>query len=203
MKSGEEALSHPPSERPEDVAASRAPDPLDALARRAAEGDREAAQALLTAVAPRVLAIVRNILGPRHPDVDDALQETLIGLARSLPSWRGEGSILGYTSRIAVRSALHAARKARARDGRRGEEHAHAGPPEDGLTQRRRDIVRAMLEALPAEQAETLALRVCHGASLHEVAEVTGVPVNTVRSRVRLAKEALKRRFARFMEGDE
>jgi RNA polymerase sigma-70 factor (ECF subfamily) len=33
------------------------------------------------------------------------------------------------------------------------------------------------------------------GWSLEEVASATGVPVNTVRSRVRLAKEALRRRI--------
>jgi RNA polymerase sigma-70 factor (ECF subfamily) len=52
-----------------------------------------------------------------------------------------------------------------------------------------------LLEDLPEEQADVLALRVVLGLSLEEVAQATGAPLNTVRSRVRLAKEALRRRI--------
>jgi RNA polymerase sigma-70 factor (ECF subfamily) len=51
------------------------------------------------------------------------------------------------------------------------------------------------LEDLPEEQAEALTLRVVMGWSLEEVARASGAPVNTVRSRVRLAKEALRARI--------
>jgi RNA polymerase sigma-70 factor (ECF subfamily) len=61
--------------------------------------------------------------------------------------------------------------------------------------ERRRRAIRELLVELPEEQAETLALRVMLGWSLEEVASATGAPVNTVRSRVRLAKEALRRRI--------
>ena len=46
------------------------------------------------------------------------------------------------------------------------------------------------------EQAETLAMRVMLGWSREEIAEYTKAPVNTVRSRMRLAKEALRTRIA-------
>ena len=55
--------------------------------------------------------------------------------------------------------------------------------------------MRALLADLPEEQAEALALRVVLGWSLEEVARAYGIPTNTVRSRVRLAKEALRRRI--------
>jgi DNA-directed RNA polymerase specialized sigma24 family protein len=54
--------------------------------------------------------------------------------------------------------------------------------------------VRALLDDLPEEQAEALALRFMLGWSLIEISEASGAPVNTVRSRLRLAKEALRRR---------
>ena len=47
-------------------------------------------------------------------------------------------------------------------------------------------------DELPEEQAETFALRVVLDYSLEQVAAATGAPVNTVRSRVRLAREKLK-----------
>jgi RNA polymerase sigma-70 factor (ECF subfamily) len=55
--------------------------------------------------------------------------------------------------------------------------------------------LRTLLEELPEIQAETFALRVALGYSMQEVAAATGAPVNTVRSRLRLAREALRRRI--------
>ncbi|NCQ61841.1 MAG: RNA polymerase subunit sigma, partial [Myxococcales bacterium] len=58
----------------------------------------------------------------------------------------------------------------------------------------RREAVRALLGALPDVQAEALALRICLGLSLEQVAAATDTPQNTVRSRLRLARQALLRR---------
>jgi RNA polymerase sigma-70 factor (ECF subfamily) len=52
-----------------------------------------------------------------------------------------------------------------------------------------------LLDELPEPQAEALVLRVAWGLSMQEVADATGAPLNTVRSRLRLAKEALARRL--------
>ena len=61
--------------------------------------------------------------------------------------------------------------------------------------ERRKRALRDLLSDLPEEQADALALRVMLGWSLEDVARATGAPLNTVRSRVRLAKEALRRRI--------
>ncbi|HMI92524.1 MAG TPA: sigma factor-like helix-turn-helix DNA-binding protein [Polyangiales bacterium] len=68
-------------------------------------------------------------------------------------------------------------------------------PDEQHMVQRRQASLHALLDTLPEVQGETLALRVVLGLSLLETAEATGVPVNTVRSRVRLAREALRARI--------
>jgi RNA polymerase sigma-70 factor (ECF subfamily) len=54
------------------------------------------------------------------------------------------------------------------------------------------ELLRDVLAQIPPEQAETLSLRVVLGWSLAEIAETMGVPLNTVRSRLRLAKTALR-----------
>src|SRR5207248_4801237 len=74
---------------------------------------------------------------------------------------------------------------------------AGGGPslPDSVAAERRRQVVRELLDELPPEQAETFALRVALGFSLPEVAAATGAPLNTVRSRIRLAKASLKRRI--------
>jgi len=68
------------------------------------------------------------------------------------------------------------------------------GPPKVGEDQFEKPL-RDLLIDLPEAQADALALRVMLGWSLEDVAQATGAPLNTVRSRVRLAKEALRRRI--------
>ena len=68
--------------------------------------------------------------------------------------------------------------------------------PEELDAARRRAAVRSLLDKLPEEQAEALALRLMLGWSLKEIADATATPLNTVRSRMRLAKDALRKRVS-------
>jgi RNA polymerase sigma-70 factor (ECF subfamily) len=175
---------------------------LMALARLAAEGDDAATRRFLEAVWPAMTRVITGVLGPKHADLDDVVQQSLIGLVRALGSFRGECHPKGYASRIALHVALRARRRV-GLDRARAERLAQLAPDGDRLSpspghlaasERRREVLRDLLQDLPEEQADALALRIVLGCSLEEVAEATGAPVNTVRSRVRLAKEALKRR---------
>jgi RNA polymerase sigma-70 factor (ECF subfamily) len=65
-------------------------------------------------------------------------------------------------------------------------------PLADTERSRRMRTMREALSRIPPEQAETLALRIVLGWSIAEVAAATDVPANTVRSRLRLAKTALR-----------
>lgn len=176
-------------------------DPLLADAQRAAAGDRDALRRVLRALAPRLLATIRAVVGASSPEVEDVLQESLMAVSGALASFRGESTLTHYACRIAARTAI-AARKRRA--GREllasdedERERAFEGPSpaQAVLAGRQRRVLRELLMELNEDQAETLTLRVVLGMSLDEVARATGVPLNTVRSRVRLAKEALRRRI--------
>lgn len=172
-----------------------------ALVDRAVRGDTAAIGQLLKALAPGVVRAARALLGSTHADVDDVIQQSLIGLVQALPAFRGECSPAHFASRIVTRTALAARRRAALRGERQDDALApdacavDASQADAVEAERRRQLVRGLMETLPDEQAETLALRVVLGFSLEEVAEATGVPLNTVRSRVRLAKTALKRRI--------
>ncbi|HRH00786.1 MAG TPA: RNA polymerase sigma factor [Polyangiaceae bacterium] len=172
------------------------------LARVAAAGDSRATAQLLRAVAPLVTRVVRAVLGGGHPDVADVVQQSLIGLVRALPAFRGDCAPEGYAQTIAMRTALLARRRTRVDRSRRddgAETDAapcpDASPEQDALATRRRVLLRDLLAELPAEQAEALGLRIVLGWSLEEVATAAGAPLNTIRSRLRLAKEALRRRI--------
>jgi RNA polymerase sigma-70 factor (ECF subfamily) len=156
---------------------------------------------LVAKVRPRVVAVVASIVGHRSPDLDDVVQVALAAFVRALPAFRGECDPAGYASRIAARVAVNARRRARASPvvdapAALDEAPEHAPWPfERTAAERRKGVVRELIRTLSREQAETVALRFILGFSLDEVAIVTGAPVNTVRSRLRLAKEALRRRI--------
>jgi RNA polymerase sigma factor (sigma-70 family) len=170
------------------------------LATRAAAGDLAATQEFLAYVWPTLTRVAVGVLGARHSDLDDAVQQSMIALVRALPAFRGECHPAGYASRITLRVALRVRRNSK-RDANRREVLGQVGDEsensvsEDAFGGRRRELLRELLEDLPEEQAEALTLRVVMGWSLEEVAQASGAPVNTVRSRVRLAKEALRARI--------
>ena len=65
------------------------------LAKLAAGGDSVATGKLLRAMAPKLVGVVRAVLGGNHPDLDDAIQQTLIGFVQALPAFRGDCDPLG------------------------------------------------------------------------------------------------------------
>lgn len=165
------------------------------LVERAVAGELDAITELLRALGPLVARTARVILGPQHPDADDVIQQSFVALIRSLPQYRAESNLSTYTSRITTRTALAARRRER----RRAEVHeSYALAQPEQLVNPREEVashVHALLDELVEEQAETLALRTVLGFSIDEIAEAMQVPRNTVKSRLRLAKAALRARL--------
>jgi RNA polymerase sigma-70 factor (ECF subfamily) len=170
------------------------------------QGDASAARSLLEAVAPAVRLVVQRALGREHPDANDLLQESLLGFVRALDGFRGECSVLHFARRIALFRVLEEQKRRQTqkrapealaqRDAERAADaRQHAGA--DGLDARGRGLLRELMYGLRPEQAEALALRHVLDYSVEEIAEATGTPANTVRSRLRLAKQALRARIER------
>ena len=64
--------------------------------------------------------------------------------------------------------------------------------PDSGLLDREQsDTVRQLVDSLPAQFREALVLREINEMSYREIAEVTGVPVGTVMSRLARARALL------------
>lgn len=165
----------------------------------AAVGGSEATRTLLRVIGPRVLGAVRRVLGfgPLAADAEDVTQETLIAVLRALPTLRDPNRVLAFASRTAVRNALRHRRRGESLAKTVSIDHAErlSAPGEDPdarlVAQRRASVLLSLLDELPDAQSEAIALQVCLGHSLEEVAEIMQCPVNTVRSRVRLGREAL------------
>jgi RNA polymerase sigma-70 factor (ECF subfamily) len=175
------------------------------LVRRVAAGDRKATRSLLGAVGPAMLRAIRKVLARSTHEVEDVAQEAMGALIAALPSFRGECPVLHFARRVAVLTALANRRRLDLRAQWAADvpeqpvpEGVATGPsPAEALFLRgRRDALGALLDELPANQAEVLVLHVALGFTIDEIAGATGRPVETVRSRLRLAKQALRDRIA-------
>jgi RNA polymerase sigma-70 factor (ECF subfamily) len=108
---------------------------------------------------------------------------------------------------VAVHTALNARRRERSRGAGRSEDfavgdHVSPGPsPAEELAgAARREAVRQLFATLPTAQAEVFVMHIVLGFSVEETADACGVPANTVRSRLRLAKQAMRMRAAAIPE---
>ena len=176
-------------------------DVLSALAAGTVAGDRGCEGELLRQLTLPIQRLLRRMCD--LPEADDALQEGLLAVRHALPAFRGDGTVTHFALGVVLKCTLaqrrHLKRRARQEASVAQSEvvlvDAPATPQEDALARRRRTALRDLLEFLPGVQAETLALRALGDYSLQQVAEVTGAPLNTVRTRLRLARKALKQRI--------
>ncbi|MEN9579072.1 MAG: hypothetical protein RJA70_2081 [Pseudomonadota bacterium] len=150
----------------------------------ATSGDRASQERVLRQVMPRVRGLVRSLLGS-DSGVDDATQLALLEILQSLKGYR-EGSFGAWCDRITVRTALRLARRQRLRASRETAEELEVmdsqARPDDYLY--RRQAVH-FLDKLPSEQRAAVVLHHVLGFTVNEIAEQEGVPIETLRSRLR------------------
>jgi RNA polymerase sigma factor (sigma-70 family) len=178
-------------------------DQLLAMARRAAARDREAMRGLIVAVGPAMLRVIRTLIGSHPADLEDVLQDASEGLLTAVGSFKGQCTVLHFACRVAVFSALAWRRRVSFRatkivDEPEVDEWAVEGglsPADMAVASRRRAALEMLLDELPPPQAEVLILHCALDFTVDEIAATVGRPAETVRSRLRLAKRALRARI--------
>lgn len=168
------------------------------LARRAAAGDPRARREVVLQVQARVRAIA-NALLPSPADADDAAQVALLEILRSIGGYRGDGPLVGWAARLAVRHVRRCVHRRRRQHEREHELDDHAPGPssEPPLSESLPRDLRSYLGELPEDQREALVLRFALGFSFDEIADATGAPVSTIRGRIRAGSKALRQTIAR------
>lgn len=176
---------------------SRAAD-VEALARAAAAGDSAALDTLLTVLRPDVLRVCARFL-PNRADAEDACQDTLFALARSIGRFEGRSSFRTWLYRLTANRARSTYQSLR------GRFLAESGgtPLPDRPDPRRTSVVAGTrldlldaLETLRPDLAEAVVLRDLVDLSYAEIATLTAVPEGTVKSRIHQARSALRLRLA-------
>ncbi len=150
---------------------------------------------------------------------EDLLQETWLKVIRTAPSYEKKAKFTTWLFTIARNLCVDSMRRERYRkadsldaaDDPQGdapalsESVAGDGPAPDRAAYAAavRPKLERALASLPPEQREVFVLREYAGIAFKDIAEVTGVPENTVKSRMRYALEALRKQLTALgIEGD-
>jgi RNA polymerase sigma factor (sigma-70 family) len=148
----------------------------------------------------------------RNPhDAEDLVQEAYLRAFRSFDGYRG-GDARAWFLRI-VRNTCYTwlqrdggPRAAESMDGgaaERIEDDPAAGPEAQAIRRADGELLRFALGELPLEFREAVVLRELEGLSYKEIADVAGVPLGTVMSRLSRGRLQLRRVLMQRMGGTE
>ncbi len=194
-------------------AAARA-ERTESLVAKARAGDREAFGELVVLHQDLVFRVVRRTSQVDAATAEDLAQETFLRAFRALDSFRGECSFLHWllciasnvTINRAALAAVRAERRAVSLDAPRAAEGEAGMDPVDesdrgpAARMERLELMEALDQALarlPEEFRAAVVLCDVEGLEYDAIAEVLGIPVGTVRSRLHRGREQLREIVAR------
>lgn len=178
------------------------------LIRRIVEGDEEAFMALHDRYGGFAYSLARRILGDSG-EAEDAVQEAFISVWRMSRSFDGRrGTPRAWLLSVVHHRCIDGIRRRRGqkplelfddiRDGAVGDERLWK---DVSVTLDREAIVGA-LARIPEEQRRVIEMAYFEGYTYREIAEGTGVPLGTVKGRMRIGLEKL-RDLLRGIEGTD
>jgi RNA polymerase sigma-70 factor (ECF subfamily) len=186
----------------------RVPSPGDDAARRrdlwlverARDGDLDAFNDLVELHQDHLYGLVARLV-PDRDQAADAVQEAFFSAYRNLRSFRG-GSVRSWLGRIAINAAMDTQRYRKRRPAQPYPEleDERWQPPADASEDPERVVVaaersRALADALArigADQRTAIVLFDVEGYDYAEIAELTGVSLGTVKSRIHRGRLALR-----------
>lgn len=175
------------------------------LLRAHAGGDPHAFARLYDRYDQASFVFVRRLLGAAHADAaEDLHQETWIAIARNAAGFDpARAGFRAWLFTIARRKVFDHFRRQKVAILSAADPEAAISVPDPAPTPLERveslalaQTVVAAVEALPLAQRDVFVMFAHAGLSLEEIAEVTGVGVETAKSRLRYARATLRRALA-------
>lgn len=184
-------------------------DPDAEVLARVAAGDEAAFETLVRRHQDRLLGVCQRLLGDRE-EARDAAQEVFLKAFRKAGSYRPRGKVYTWLYRIAVNHCLNRLRRRKvvrflslgalggaddeaALPPDRADPADPAPDPEAALEARRRwAATRRAIDRLPESQRAVLVLAKFEGLAYREIAQVLGITVGAVESRLFRAMRTLE-----------
>jgi RNA polymerase sigma-70 factor (ECF subfamily) len=167
------------------------------LVKRLAEGDAPAMRELIALYGQRMYAYALRLTSD-PVKAEDVVQDSLVAAWQGAKRFRGSGRLIAWLLGIVHHRAMVGFKRSnQAIEQGLGESAAElesGDPPleeQTALSEQRR-LLRAGLRRLSREHRAVLELVFYQGLSLQEAADVCGVPLGTVKSRLNYAKASLR-----------
>jgi RNA polymerase sigma-70 factor (ECF subfamily) len=190
-----------------------------ALLARLRAGDDDAFDELVRSAGGRMLAVARRMLGGEE-DAQDAVQEAFLSAFKSLDRFDERSLLTTWLHRITVNACLMRLRSKRRRPERSlddllptfrtdGHQTIPAGTwkPDPAAGIQREELcalVRTRIDELPAAYREIILLRDIAQLDTEQTADLLGITVPGVKTRLHRARQALKTMLDQdFVEGKE
>ncbi len=180
-------------------------------------GDNLAYEFVVRSYSPRLLAVIRRIVGDDE-DAQDVLQETFLSAFRSVARFAGGSLLSTWLHRIAVNAALMRLRSRRRKpeqpieallptyreDGHHSETFSSWDPPVDVAleSERVRALVRQQIALLPERYRVVLMMRDIEELDTEETARLLDITPNAVKIRLHRARQALRTLLAPHFRRD-
>lgn len=191
---------------------------IEHLVERAKRGDHQAFGHLVDEYQDKIYSYVSRMLGDPH-EAEDVTQEAFVRAFRSLPKFRGASSFHTWLYRIASNLAIDVVRRRKrsdissvsldepleSDDGEYEREIADevGGPEAVSSTRETQVAVRRAIMDLPEKLRQVMVLYELQGETYEDIAEILGVPLGTVKSRLFNARNQLKERLKSLVAAGE
>ena len=178
-------------------------------------GELEAMEVLLERYKRPVFSFVLRLIGDRAR-AEDLLQETFLRLVEHAHTFEGSAKLKTWLFRIARNQCIDESRRRVHRrhpsldapladEGNSSTLHDRVASQEAGAERRTVGVelkqrMSDAIAALPEDQREVFLLRQVQHLAFKEIAEITGVSENTVKSRMRYALERLQGALAEYQD---
>jgi RNA polymerase sigma-70 factor (ECF subfamily) len=179
-----------------------------ALVARALEGDVDAFNELVGLYQDYLFALVVRVVGDRE-SAADAVQEAFFSCYRNLARFRGD-SFRSWLSRIAINAATDVLRARKRRpvdhfpewedDSWQPPANESDSPERQALRRNAARVLRSALAQVTDDQRTAILLYDVEGFDYQEIADLTGVSLGTVKSRIHRGRLALRTLLADQME---
>lgn len=134
-------------------------------------------------------------------EADDVSQNAILSILGSLHTYKGQTSLERWAASVTARVAIHFARTQRRRH---FVEEPHAELPPSATSETPIGVrleLEQVMRTLPEAPREALQLRYILGLSVEEIAELTDVPVNTAKTRLKTGLRLMREGYSQSSEG--